>query len=159
MIHSRIAPLRTVTIGVIAAIACSMFSSAATLPAPAVDSTRTDKKTEMVVFAGGCFWGVQAVFDATKGVSSAISGYSGGSKGSAHYEIVSNGNTGHAESVQVTYDPSQISFGQLLQIYFSIHDPTTLNRQDPDKGTQYRSEIFYSTDDQKRVAEAYVEQC
>ncbi len=101
MIRSRIAPLRIATIGVIAAIACSMLLSAATLPAPAVDSTRTDKKTEMVVFAGGCFWGVQAVFDATKGVSSAISGYAGGSKGSAHYEIVSSGNAGHARSVRV----------------------------------------------------------
>jgi peptide-methionine (S)-S-oxide reductase len=154
----RIAPLRIAMIGVVAAIACSMVCSAAGLPAPAVDQTHTDKKTDMAVFAGGCFWGIQAVFDATKGVSSAISGYSGGSKANAEYEIVSSGTTGHAESVQVTYDPSQISFGQLLQIYFSVHDPTQLNRQDPDEGTQYRSEIFYSTDDQKRVAEAYVQQ-
>jgi peptide-methionine (S)-S-oxide reductase len=158
MIRSRIVPLRIATIGIVAAIACGMVCSAATLPSPAVDQAPTDKKTEMAVFAGGCFWGIQAVFDATKGVSSAISGYAGGNKNSAHYEIVSTGTTGHAESVQVTYDPSQISFGQLLQIYFSVHDPTQLNRQDPDEGTQYRSEIFYSTDDQKRVAEAYVEQ-
>ncbi len=143
---------------IIAAIACSLLCSAATLPSPAVDQAHTDKKTETAVFAGGCFWGIQAVFDATRGVSSATSGYSGGGKGSAHYEIVSTGATGHAESVQVTYDPSRISFGQLLQIYFSIHDPTQLNRQDPDEGTQYRYEIFYSTDDQKRVAEAYIEQ-
>ena len=137
---------------------CSILWSAAVLPSPTVDETNTDQKTETVVFAGGCFWGIQAVFDATKGVSSAISGYSGGSKGSAHYEIVSSGSTGHAESVQVTFDPSQITFGRLLQIYFSVHDPTQLNRQDPDEGTQYRSEIFYSTDDQKRVADAYIQQ-
>jgi peptide-methionine (S)-S-oxide reductase len=153
-----IAPLRMATAGSVALIVSSLLCSAATLPSPALDQAPTDKKTETVVFAGGCFWGIQAVFDDTKGVSSAISGYSGGSKGSAQYEIVSSGTTGHAESVQVTYDPSQISFGQLLQIYFSIHDPTQLNRQDPDEGTQYRSEIFYSTDDQKRVADAYVQQ-
>jgi peptide-methionine (S)-S-oxide reductase len=149
MTHFRIA---------ITAIACSLLASAATLPKPAVDQAPTDKKTETAVFAGGCFWGIQAVFDAAKGVASAISGYSGGGKNTAQYETVSTGATGHAESVQVTYDPAQVSFGQLLQIYFSVHDPTQLNRQDPDEGTQYRSEIFYTTDDQKRVAEAYVQQ-
>jgi peptide-methionine (S)-S-oxide reductase len=143
--------------GIISLIA-SFALSAASLPSPAVDENRSAKTTETAVFAGGCFWGIQAVFDATKGVSSAISGYSGASKATAHYEIVSTGTTGHAESVQVTFEPSQISFGQLLQIYFSVHDPTQLNRQDPDEGTQYRSEIFYSTDDQKRVAEAYMQQ-
>ncbi len=158
MIRSRIVPLRIATIGMTAAIAGSMLCRAAALPSPTVDQAHTDKKAETVVFAGGCFWGIQAVFDTTKGVSSAISGYSGGSKVTAHYEIVSTGTTGHAESVQVTFDPSQISFGQLLQIYFSVHDPTELNRQDPDEGTQYRSEIYYSTDDQKRVAEAYIQQ-
>ncbi len=151
------------TLGVIATIVSSALCSAAlctaaSLPNPAVDQTNSDKKTESVVFAGGCFWGIQAVFDATKGVSSAVSGYSGGSKANAHYDIVSNGTTGHAESVEVKFDPSKISFGQLLQIYFSVHDPTQLNRQDPDDGTQYRSEIFYTTDDQKRVAEAYIQQ-
>jgi peptide-methionine (S)-S-oxide reductase len=156
--RSSIAPMRIAMIGLIAASASSVLCSAVALPSPAVDEAQTDKKTETVVFAGGCFWGIQAVFDATKGVSSATSGYSGGSKGNAHYEIVSTGTTGHAESVQVTFDPSQISFGQLLEIYFSVHDPTQLNRQDPDEGTQYRSEIFYSTDDQKRVAEAYIQQ-
>jgi peptide-methionine (S)-S-oxide reductase len=150
----RAIPLRLLMTCVMAAILCP----AATLPNPTVDQARASQKTETAVFAGGCFWGIQAVFDATKGVSSAISGYSGGSKGNAHYEIVSTGTTGHAESVQVDFDPSQISFGQLLQIYFSVHDPTELNRQDPDEGTQYRSEIFYSTDDQKRVAEAYIQQ-
>ncbi len=131
---------------------------AASLPNPAADESKADKKTETVVLAGGCFWGIQAVFDAVKGVSSAVSGYAGGSKANAHYEIVSSGTTGHAESVQVTFDPAQVSFGQLLKIYFSVHDPTTLNRQDPDEGTQYRSEIFYTTDEQKRIAEAYVQQ-
>jgi peptide-methionine (S)-S-oxide reductase len=133
--------------------------SAASLPGPAVDENRSEKKSETVVLAGGCFWGVQAVFDAVKGVSSSISGYAGGSKANAHYEIVSTGTTGHAESVQIAFDPSQVSFGQLLKIYFSVaHDPTELNRQGPDEGTQYRSEIFYTGDEQKRVAEAYIQQ-
>ena len=144
--------------GLAAALACSTICLAAGLPNPTIDQAPSDKKTEQAVFAGGCFWGIQAVFDATRGVSGSISGYAGGSKGSAHYEIVSSGMTGHAESVQVTFDPSRISFGQLLQIYFSIHDPTQLNRQEPDEGTQYRSEIFYTTEDQKRVAEAYIQQ-
>jgi peptide-methionine (S)-S-oxide reductase len=132
---------------------------AANLPGPAVDENRSEKKSETVVFAGGCFWGVQAVFDAIKGVSNSISGYAGGSKANAHYEIVSTGTTGHAESVQVTFDPSVVSFGQLLKIYFSVaHDPTELNRQGPDEGTQYRSEIFYTSDEQKHIAEAYIQQ-
>jgi peptide-methionine (S)-S-oxide reductase len=132
--------------------------SAASLPNPPVDENR-EKKTETVVLAGGCFWGVEAVYDAVKGVSDAVSGYAGGNKTTAHYEIVSTGTTGHAESVQITYDPSQISFGQLLKIYFSVvHDPTQLNRQGPDQGTQYRSEIFYTNDEQKRIAEAYIQQ-
>src|SRR5580698_7348262 len=132
--------------------------NAASLPNAVVDENRSETKSETAVFAGGCFWGVQAVFDAVKGVNQSISGYAGGSKANAHYEIVSSGTTGHAESVQVTYDPSQVSFGQLLKAYFSVHDPTTLNRQDPDEGTQYRSEIFYTTDEQKRIAEAYIQQ-
>ena len=132
---------------------------AANLPGPAVDENRSEKKSETVVFAGGCFWGVQAVFDAIKGVSNSISGYAGGSKANAHYEIVSTGTTGHAESVQVTFDPSVVSFGQLLKIYFSVaHDPTELNRQGPDEGTQYRSEIFYTSDEQRHIAEAYIQQ-
>jgi len=132
--------------------------SAASLPGPVVDE-KTEKKSETVVLAGGCFWGVQAVFDAVRGVSSAISGYAGGSKDNAHYEIVSTGTTGHAESVEIVFDPSQVSFGQLLKIYFSVvHDPTELNRQGPDEGTQYRSEIFYTSDEQKRIAEAYIQQ-
>src|SRR3984957_17665867 len=133
--------------------------SAASLPGPAVDENRSEKKSETVVLAGVCFGGVQAVFDALKGVSSAISGYAGGAKNTAQYEIVSTGTTGHAESVQVTFDLSQVTFGQLLKIYFSVaHDPTELNRQGPDEGTQYRSEIFYTSDEQKKIAEAYIQQ-
>jgi peptide-methionine (S)-S-oxide reductase len=144
--------------GVFAVIA-SVPLSAASLPGPAVDENKSEKKTETAVFAGGCFWGVEAVFENVKGVSDAVSGYAGGSKANAHYEIVSTGTTGHAESVEVTFDPSQISFGKLLEIYFSVaHDPTELNRQGPDEGTQYRSEIFYTSDEQKRVAEAYIQQ-
>jgi peptide-methionine (S)-S-oxide reductase len=115
--------------------------------------------TETVVFAGGCFWGVQAVFEHVKGVKSATAGYAGGAANTADYEQVSDGNTGHAESVQVIYDPSQITFGQLMKVFFSVvHDPTELNRQGPDSGTQYRSAIFYRTDEQKRLAQAYVTQ-
>jgi peptide-methionine (S)-S-oxide reductase len=131
---------------------------AASFPAPAVDENRSPK-SETVVLAGGCFWGVQAVFSAVKGVTTAVSGYAGGNKSTAHYEIVSTGTTGHAESVQVTFDPSQVSFGELLKIYFSVaHNPTELNRQGPDEGTQYRSEIYYTSDEQKHIAEAYIQQ-
>src|SRR6202050_3289805 len=126
---------RTLPAAALATLIAGFTISAASLPGPAVDENRSEKKSETVVLAGGCFWGVEAVFDALKGVSSAISGYAGGSKNTAQYEIVSTGTTGHAESVQVTFDPSQVSFGQLLKIYFSVHDPTTLNRQYPDEGT------------------------
>ena len=137
----------------------SFTLAAANLPNPAVDQSKPAKTSETAVFAGGCFWGVEGVFDAVKGVSDAVAGYAGGSKANAHYEIVSTGTTGHAESVQVNYDPSQVSYGQLLKIYFSVvHDPTQLNRQGPDEGTQYRSEIFYTSEEQKRIAEAYIQQ-
>lgn len=125
------------------------------LARPTVAAASTSEK---VVLAGGCFWGMEAVFESLKGVSSAVSGYSGGSKENAHYEIVSTGTTGHAESVEVTYDPSQITFGQLLSVYFLVaHDPTELNRQGPDTGSQYRSAIFYTTSAQKQAAQAYIE--
>jgi peptide-methionine (S)-S-oxide reductase len=151
--------VRFIGVAGLAGLIASVTLRAASFPGPAVDEDRSEKKTETVVVAGGCFWGVQAVFSAVKGVSGAVSGYAGGSKANAHYEIVSTGTTGHAESVQVTFDPSQVSFGQLLEIYFSVvHDPTELNRQGPDQGTQYRSEIFYTTEEQKRVAEAYIQQ-
>ena len=135
-------------------------ASAKTLPDPSTDSALAKTPgQETVVFAGGCFWGVQAVFEHVKGVKSATAGYAGGAAKTAHYDIVSDGNTGHAESVQVIYDPSQITFGQLLKVFFSVaHDPTELNRQGPDEGTQYRSAIFYTTDEQKRIADAYIAQ-
>ena len=114
---------------------------------------------ETAVLAGGCFWGVEAVFDHVKGVADVVSGFAGGEKSTAHYEMVSEGNTGHAESVKITYDPTQVTYGQLLKVYFSIaHDPTELNRQGPDSGTQYRSAIFYMNDEQKKIAEEYVKQ-
>jgi peptide-methionine (S)-S-oxide reductase len=143
------------------AVACTAGERAGvTLPNPIVDDTvATAKSQQTVVIAGGCFWGIQAVFQHVKGVTSATSGYSGGAASTAEYEKVSSGDTGHAESVKITYDPSQITYGQLLKVFFSVaHDPTELNRQGPDTGTQYRSSIFYSTKDQKRIAEAYIAQ-
>jgi peptide-methionine (S)-S-oxide reductase len=135
-------------------------SRAATLPDPKVDeSPAAANGRETVVFAGGCFWGIQAVLEHVKGVTKATAGYSGGTVKNPGYEEVSSGTTGHAESVEVVYDPSKITFGQLLKIFFSVaHDPTQLNRQGPDSGTQYRSAIFYETPDQQRIAQAYVDQ-
>jgi len=135
-------------------------STRTTLPSPASDAPlATGKSEQTAVIAGGCFWGIQAVFQHVKGVTSAISGYSGGPAKAAEYEVVSTGETGHAESVKITYDPSKITYGQLLQVFFSVaHDPTQLNRQGPDTGTQYRSVIFYGSDEQKRIAEAYIAQ-
>jgi len=151
--------VRSIGVAGLAGLIAVATLNAASFPGPAVDENRSEKKTETVVLAGGCFWGVEAVFDDVKGVSEAVAGYAGGSKANAQYEIVSTGTTGHAESVQVTFDPSQVSFGQLLEIYFSIaHDPTELNRQGPDEGTQYRSQIFYTTEEQKHIAEAYIQQ-
>jgi len=129
------------------------------LPAPAIDAPAEQATSAVVVLAGGCFWGVQGVFQHVKGVTSAVSGYAGGDKKAASYEIVSSGTTGHAESVQVTYDPRQISYGRLLQIFFSVvHDPTELNRQGPDTGTQYRSAIFPINAEQAHIAKAYIAQ-
>ena len=141
--------------------ACNAKASpAAAVPAPAQDAPRASTPgKQTAVVSGGCFWGIQAVFQHVKGVISATSGYSGGSAKTAEYEIVSTGETGHAESVQIVYDPSQITYGELLRVFFSVaHDPTQLNRQGPDEGTQYRSSIFYSNDEQKRIAEAYIAQ-
>jgi peptide-methionine (S)-S-oxide reductase len=119
---------------------------------------RPAAKTETAVFAGGCFWGVQAVFQHTKGVTSAVSGYSGGWTDKPSYEMVGSGTTGHAESVQVTFDPARISYATLLKIFFSVaHDPTQLNRQGPDVGTQYRSSLFYMSDEQKKTADSYID--
>lgn len=128
------------------------------IPPPATDPASSSTQ-EKAVMAGGCFWGVQAVFQHLKGVSNAVSGYAGGSADTAHYDTVSGGRTGHAEAVEITYDPKQISYGQLLQVYFSVaHDPTQLNRQGPDSGTQYRSTVFPANDAQRKVAEAYIAQ-
>jgi peptide-methionine (S)-S-oxide reductase len=143
------------------ALACNASSQAhRTFPNPAVDAPpATAHSKQTAVVAGGCFWGIQAVFQHVKGVLQATSGYSGGSQATAEYEEVSTGTTGHAESVEITYDPAQISYGQLLKIFFSVaHDPTELNRQGPDVGSQYRSVIFYNSDEQKRIAEAYITQ-
>ena len=135
-------------------------SDAAALPAPAVDAPLAAAKGEQTaVVAGGCFWGIQAVFQHVKGVIRATSGYSGGEAKTAEYEVVSTGRTGHAESVKITYDPSQVTYGQLLRVFFSVaHDPTEWNRQGPDDGTQYRSVVFYGNDEQRKIAEAYVAQ-
>jgi len=140
--------------------ACTAADNAITLPPPAVDiKASAVQSPQVAVFAGGCFWGVEAVFRHVKGVTSAVSGYAGGAAKSADYESVGSGATGHAESVKVIYDPAKVSYGQLLTVFFSVaHDPTQLNRQGPDHGTQYRSAIFTTSDEQKRVAQAYVAQ-
>ena len=128
------------------------------IPDPAMDVKQTLGK-QTAVLAGGCFWCTETVFDVVEGVDDVISGYCGGSKETAIYDIVSTGRTGHAESVLITFDPAKISYGQLLKIFFSVaHDPTTLNRQGPDSGRQYRSAIFYANEEQKRVAETYIKQ-
>ncbi len=147
-------------LAVFAAAAWSGAGKAGNLPDPKADeSLATAKGKETVVLAGGCFWGIQAVFEHVKGVTRATAGYSGGTVKNPGYEEVSSGTTGHAESVEVVYDPSQITFGQLLKIFFSVaHDPTQLNRQGPDFGTQYRSAIFYTTPEQQRIAQAYADQ-
>ncbi|HVC33566.1 MAG TPA: peptide-methionine (S)-S-oxide reductase MsrA [Chloroflexota bacterium] len=133
-------------------------AGAAALPKPAVDASPGQATSAVTVLAGGCFWGIQGVFEHVKGVASAVSGYAGGDQKSAIYEVVSSGTTGHAESVQITYDPRVISYGQLLQIFFSVHDPTELNEQGPDVGPQYRSAIFPTNAEQADVAKAYIAQ-
>src|SRR3954467_4667870 len=129
------------------------------VPAPAQDEPAGGRHAETAVFAGGCFWGVQGVFQHVKGVTNAVSGYAGGKADTARYEMVGTGATGHAESVEVTFDPSQVSYGRLLQVFFSVaHNPTQLNFQGPDHGTQYRSALFPTDDAQRKVAEAYIAQ-
>jgi peptide-methionine (S)-S-oxide reductase len=142
------------------AIGCGVAGAATAVPDPKVDeSPAIANGRETVVLAGGCFWGIQAVFEHVKGVTKATAGYSGGTAKSPSYEEVGSGETGHAESVEIVYDPSQVTFGQLLKVFFSVaHDPTELNRQGPDWGTQYRSAIFFETPDQQRIAQAYVDQ-
>jgi len=135
-------------------------SQAMTLPDPAADSQKaTAPAEEKAVLAGGCFWGMQLVFEHVKGVKHVTAGYAGGSKDTAEYEVVSSGTTGHAESIEVTFDPSVVTYGQILKVYFGVaHNPTELNRQGPDEGTQYRSSIFFENPDQQRVAQAYIDQ-
>jgi peptide-methionine (S)-S-oxide reductase len=129
------------------------------VPSPAIDAAASQADRDVAVLAGGCFWGVQGVYQHTKGVLSAVSGYAGGERRTAHYELVGTGTTGHAEAVQVTFDPRQITYGRLLQIYFSVaHDPTQLNYQGPDTGPQYRSAIFPASAEQTTVARAYIDQ-
>jgi len=142
-------------------MACNRANASTTaLPDPALDAPLAKTKSEQTaVLAGGCFWGVEAVFEHVKGVIDAKSGYSGGTADAADYRKVSSGQTGHAEAVQIKYDPSQVSYGQLLKVFFSVaHDPTELNRQGPDRGPQYRSAIFYANEEQKRIADAYIDQ-
>jgi len=142
------------------AILAAPFCAAATLPDPAADTPlAVTHGSSKAVLAGGCFWGLQAVFQHVKGVIHVTAGYSGGSADTAQYETVSTGTTGHAESVEVTYDPAQVTYGQLLKVYFEVaHNPTELNRQGPDEGTQYRSSIFYGAPEQQKVAQDYIAQ-
>jgi len=159
-VFSRLSiPVLIVLIASVIAHSASEGGSAV-VPAPLVDAALAPAQSEQsVVLAGGCFWGIQAVFQHVKGVISATSGYAGGDAKTAEYEVVSTGDTGHAESVKIVYDPAKITYGQLLRIFFSVaHDPTQLNRQGPDQGTQYRSSIFYANDEQKRIAESYIAQ-
>jgi peptide-methionine (S)-S-oxide reductase len=129
------------------------------IPPAAYDAPKAAGPLQTAVLSGGCFWGVQGVFEHLVGVHKVLSGYSGGARATASYEVVSGGNTGHAESVQITYDPQKVSYGQILQVYFSVaHNPTELNRQGPDVGTQYRSAIFYADDLQKKIAASYIAQ-
>lgn len=138
----------------------ALVAAPSAVPAPLVDNPlATAPGTETAVFAGGCFWGIQAVYQHVKGVKSAVSGYAGGTVASPSYQEVSTGTTGHAEAVRIVFDPSRVSYGELLRVFFSVaHDPTQLNRQGPDAGSQYRSEIFYTTDAQKKIAAAYIDQ-
>jgi len=139
---------------------CAVSLAAVNVPPPAADLPPAGGgKVATAVVSGGCFWGVEAVFEQLQGVTAVVAGYAGGKAEDAHYDRVSSGRTKHAESVQITYDPSQISYGKLLQVFFAVaHDPTQINRQGPDFGLQYRSAIFYSTDGQKQVAQAYIAQ-
>ena len=153
-----VAMILTVLAGAVACRAGNGTSTA--VQGPAADEARAEAPAkETAVVAGGCFWGIQAVFQHVKGVVSATSGYSGGTAKNPDYETVSSGETGHAESVQIVYDPSQVTYGELLRVFFSVAlDPTEVNRQGPDEGTQYRSVIFYGNDEQKHIAEAYITQ-
>ena len=157
---SRSVPTVFASLLLACAAACSFAAEPVQVVAPpALDNPKLAGKTETAVFAGGCFWGIQGVFEHVRGVREVLAGYAGGSRQSAQYEVVSGGGTGHAESVQIVFDPAQVSYGELLQVFFSVgHDPTQLNHQGPDTGTQYRSDVFYADASQKRIAESYIAQ-
>jgi peptide-methionine (S)-S-oxide reductase len=159
-IRSRpLAGLMLIFGGAFAALTACTAQPPAVIPPPAVDNPKAAGAPQTAVLAGGCFWGVQAVFQHLQGVQAAVSGYAGGERATAEYESVSSGTTGHAESVQVTFDPSVVSYGEILRVFFSVaHDPTQLNRQGPDTGPQYRSAIFYADAQQKEIATAYIAQ-
>jgi peptide-methionine (S)-S-oxide reductase len=157
--------LRNTILAVLAAVAASIGATAhaaeaaVKVPSPAIDQPAAASGLQKAVIAGGCFWGVQGVYQHLKGVKNVLSGYAGGDKSTADYEAVSGGDTGHAEAVEIVFDPSQVTYGQILQVFFSVaHDPTQLNRQGPDVGTQYRSAIFFANDTQRKIAEAYIAQ-
>jgi peptide-methionine (S)-S-oxide reductase len=154
------AALAALTVAAVMVLGTSRAAEPAVIiPAPAEDSAKAAGPTQTAVLAGGCFWGVQGVFEHLTGVKRVLAGYAGGDRTSARYEIVGTGGTGHAESVQITYDPQQVTYGQILQVFFSVaHDPTELNRQGPDSGSQYRSSIFYGNETQQKIAQAYIQQ-
>jgi len=159
---TRIQTLFITSAALILATSCGLRAETINrqIPAPAVDTpAAATKHSETAVLAGGCFWGMQGMFEHVKGVTRVVAGYSGGEASTAHYEMVGTETTGHAESVEITFDPKQISYGELLRLYFSVaHDPTELNRQGPDSGPSYRSEIFFTTPAQEKIARAYVDQ-
>jgi peptide-methionine (S)-S-oxide reductase len=161
MLRPALATIAAVAIGVPVAVRLAHHAKASSpvVPVPVLDVSAVPAAPGTAVFAGGCFWGVEAVFEHLIGVIDVVSGYAGGSAESARYDLVGTGSTGHAEAVQVTFDPARITYGQLLQVFFSVaHDPTELNRQGPDVGPQYRSAIFYADEEQARVARAYIAQ-
>jgi peptide-methionine (S)-S-oxide reductase len=156
----RLAAAATIVVFLAAAAACGGVNASVSIPNPSTDEpAATEQNDRTAVLAGGCFWGIEAVFEHVKGVKNVTSGYAGGAAATAHYELVGTGRTGHAESVSILYDRSQISYGQLLKVFFSVaHDPTELNRQGPDTGTEYRSAVFAANDEQKQIARAYIDQ-
>jgi peptide-methionine (S)-S-oxide reductase len=146
-------------VGMIAASCARAGDAPKLLPAPIFDNAKSGEGTQTAVLSGGCFWGMQGVFEHVAGVRQVVAGYSGGQQSTAHYEDVSGGDTGHAESVRITFDPKQVTYGEILRVYFSVaHDPTELNRQGPDSGSQYRSNIFVADDMQQKIARAYIAQ-
>jgi peptide-methionine (S)-S-oxide reductase len=157
--RSRFLVALIAVLGALTLVPACATEQAFVIPAPQVDNPKVAGPEQTAVIAGGCFWGVQGVFQHLSGVKRVLSGYAGGEKRTAHYEVVSGGNTGHAEAVEIVFDPKEVSYGEILQVFFSVaHDPTQLNRQGPDTGTQYRSAIFYTDEQQKKIATAYIAQ-